>query len=129
MEVIRREAIDADDASGGRSRSGSGSGSARPTPNTIEDARRGVKNARKDTHWRRRRHRHARPAHRTARGADESSSPADDLIVVEDDREPDAARTARDQLGTCEFSRKQAPDEGLPVVVVDEEIYRLLPRS
>ena len=32
-----------------------------------------------------------------------------------------------DALGECEFSRKRAPDEGLPVVVVDEEIYRLLP--
>jgi hypothetical protein len=25
------------------------------------------------------------------------------------------------------FSRRQAPDEGLPVVVVDEEIYRRVP--
>ena len=32
-----------------------------------------------------------------------------------------------DALGECEFSRFRAPDEGLPVVVVDEEIYRLLP--
>ena len=32
-----------------------------------------------------------------------------------------------DKLGECEFSRFRAPDEGLPVVVVDEEIYRLLP--
>ena len=32
-----------------------------------------------------------------------------------------------DQTGTCPFSRRQAPDEGLPVVVVDEEIYRRLP--
>jgi hypothetical protein len=27
----------------------------------------------------------------------------------------------------CEFNRKHRPDEGLPVVTVDEEIYRLLP--
>ena len=32
-----------------------------------------------------------------------------------------------DRLGKCEFSARQAPDEGLPIVVVDEEIYRLLP--
>lgn len=32
-----------------------------------------------------------------------------------------------DTLGRCPFSRAQAPKEGLPVVVVDEEIYRLLP--
>ena len=30
-------------------------------------------------------------------------------------------------LGNCPFSRKQAPDEGIPIVVVDEEIYRRLP--
>ena len=29
-----------------------------------------------------------------------------------------------DALGDCPFSRKKAPKEGLPVVVVDEEIYR-----
>ena len=32
-----------------------------------------------------------------------------------------------DQYGNCPFSKRQAPDEGLPVVVVDEEIYRRLP--
>ncbi len=32
-----------------------------------------------------------------------------------------------DSTGTCEFSRKQAPEDGLPVVVVDEEIYRRPP--
>ncbi len=32
-----------------------------------------------------------------------------------------------DSLGRCLFSQRQAPDEGLPVVVVDEEIYRRLP--
>ena len=32
-----------------------------------------------------------------------------------------------DSMGECEFSRLRAPDEGLPIVVVDEEIYRLLP--
>lgn len=32
-----------------------------------------------------------------------------------------------DQTGQCIFSKRHAPDEGLPVVVVDEEIYRRLP--
>ena len=32
-----------------------------------------------------------------------------------------------DILGHCPFSRKQSKSEGLPVVVVDEEIYRRLP--
>ena len=32
-----------------------------------------------------------------------------------------------DPYGQCPFSNAQSPDEGLPVLVVDEEIYRLLP--
>lgn len=32
-----------------------------------------------------------------------------------------------DKKGRCEFSRAKSPGEGLPVVVVDEELYRLLP--
>ena len=32
-----------------------------------------------------------------------------------------------DPLGQCPFSRKQSPEEGLPILVVDEEIYRRLP--
>ncbi|HZC05679.1 MAG TPA: DISARM system helicase DrmA, partial [Ktedonobacterales bacterium] len=32
-----------------------------------------------------------------------------------------------DPLGQCPFSERQAPGEGLPVLVVDEEIYRRLP--
>src|SRR5829696_6401417 len=32
-----------------------------------------------------------------------------------------------DSMGTCAFSKRQSPDEGLPIVVVDEEIYRRLP--
>jgi len=34
-----------------------------------------------------------------------------------------------DPMGTCAFSKRQSPDEGLPIVVVDEEIYRRLPTS
>jgi hypothetical protein len=32
-----------------------------------------------------------------------------------------------DKFGQCLFSHRQAPEEGLPVVVVDEEVYRRLP--
>jgi len=32
-----------------------------------------------------------------------------------------------DPMGNCPFSKRQSPDEGLPIVVVDEEIYRRLP--
>ncbi len=32
-----------------------------------------------------------------------------------------------DSLGQCAFTERNSPGEGLPVVVVDEEIYRLLP--
>lgn len=32
-----------------------------------------------------------------------------------------------DEMGRCPFSKRQSPDEGIPMVVVDEEIYRRLP--
>lgn len=32
-----------------------------------------------------------------------------------------------DRMGNCPFSKRNAPDEGIPLVVVDEEIYRRLP--
>jgi len=51
-------------------------------------------------------------------------------IRVEAGKAGDRRRTLTfcgDVLGLCPFSEKQAPDEGLPVLVVDEEIYRLLP--
>ncbi|MCW5853844.1 MAG: helicase, partial [Anaerolineae bacterium] len=32
-----------------------------------------------------------------------------------------------DAAGECPFSRRQSPDEGIPALVVDEEIYRRLP--
>jgi hypothetical protein len=32
-----------------------------------------------------------------------------------------------DSLGHCPFSKRESPEEGLPIVVVDEEIYRRLP--
>lgn len=50
-----------------------------------------------------------------------------DIIVK---KYPKASRTlifCSDSSGCCPFTQRQAPREGLPVVVVDEEIYRLLP--
>jgi Helicase conserved C-terminal domain len=44
--------------------------------------------------------------------------------------DPDRGRTllfCGDALGRCPFTERQRPGEGLPVVVVDEEVYRLLP--
>ena len=35
--------------------------------------------------------------------------------------------TCSDTSGQCPFTPRNSPDEGLPVVVVDEEVYRLLP--
>ena len=32
-----------------------------------------------------------------------------------------------DKLGGCRFTRRQAPGEGLPVITVDDEIYRFVP--
>jgi hypothetical protein len=48
------------------------------------------------------------------------------------DIEVDTARdrtllTCSDVSGQCPFTPRNSPDEGLPVVVVDEEVYRLLP--
>lgn len=44
--------------------------------------------------------------------------------------DPDRWRTlvfCGDDLGRCDFTERHSPAEGLPVVTVDEEIYRLLP--
>jgi Helicase conserved C-terminal domain len=54
--------------------------------------------------------------------------PGKDITVVK--YAEGACRTlvyCRPKSGQCKFSRKEAPDEGLPVMVVDEEIYRRLP--
>jgi hypothetical protein len=54
--------------------------------------------------------------------------PGNDIVV--ETLEQGRGRTFQycsDKYGTCPFSRKQARDEGLPIVVVDEEIYRRLP--
>ncbi|ETA05632.1 hypothetical protein V525_17280 [Gordonia alkanivorans CGMCC 6845] len=44
-----------------------------------------------------------------------------------DDRRRRVLTHCPDPDGNCPFSRRQSPDEGLPVLTVDEEIYRLTP--
>lgn len=54
-------------------------------------------------------------------------NPGRDITV---EKYPGAARTfiyCSDKYGRCEFSKAQYPELGLPVVVVDEEIYRRPP--
>ncbi|MDH6291896.1 DISARM system helicase DrmA [Rhodococcus opacus] len=47
--------------------------------------------------------------------------------VSTDDRRRRVLTHCPDPEGGCPFSRRQAPDEGLPVLTVDEEVYRLTP--
>jgi len=44
-----------------------------------------------------------------------------------DDRRRRTLLFCPDPEGDCPFSQRQSPDEGLPVLTVDEEIYRLTP--
>src|SRR5258708_4291838 len=124
MEVVRREAFAAGDPKWGVEpfRIGLWVG-ARATPNTTQDSEEAIRNAHKDT-W------------SGAGGGTPHQLPncpwcgskidaGRDLIV-----DKVFERTlvyCSDALGGCEFSRRRANREGLPVVVVDEEIYRLLP--
>jgi hypothetical protein len=124
MEVVRREGFAAGDPKWGVEpfRIGLWVG-ARATPNTTQDSEEAIKNAHKDT-W------------SGAGGGTPHQLPncpwcgskidaGRDLIV-----DKGLERTlvyCSDALGGCEFSRRRANREGLPVAVVDEEIYRLLP--
>lgn len=124
MEIIRREALAEGNPRWGIEpfRIGLWVG-ARATPNTTADSVAAIKEAHKDT-W-------SRGGSGTPQqltncpwcGA--TINPGSDLVV-----DVDLERTltyCSDKLGRCEFSRKRALREGLPVVVVDEEIYKLLP--
>lgn len=127
MEVIRREAQAKGDKRWGEVpfRIGLWVGQ-RATPNTTADAQQAIQNAR-GNQWRQL---------GTGTPAQLSScpwcgseiQPGRDVIVK---TSPNYfGRTysfCSDALGRCEFTPSKAPDEGLPVVVVDEEIYRLLP--
>lgn len=53
-------------------------------------------------------------------------------IRPRDDIKADAERRriltyCGDSMGRCDFSRSRSPEEGLPVCIVDEDVYRLLP--
>ena len=123
MEVIRRGAIKEGEPKWGVEpfRIGLWVG-ARATPNTTADSATAIREARKDT-WSRGT---GTPYQLTnCPWCGSRIEPGRDLIV-----DADLQRTityCSDRLGECPFSRRQATREGLPVVVVDEEIYKLLP--
>ena len=127
MEVIRRERLEGGDDSLGSSpfRIGLWVG-RRATPNTTAQSERLISQARDDDNW---------------RGGQGVGSPAQltscpwcgSPLSTGADYEvnKDLNRTlafCSNKIGRrCPFTRMMAPDEGLPIVVVDEEIYKLLP--
>jgi hypothetical protein len=124
MEVIRRKALQGGDPKWGLEplRIGLWVG-ARATPNSTSDSDAAIKEAHKDV-WNR--GGGGTPYQLTnCPWCGSKIEPGRDLVV-----DKDLERTityCSDSLGRCPFSRKQANREGLPVVVVDEEIYKLLP--
>ncbi len=129
-ESIRREAIEREDSRWGRTPFRIGLWVGRnSTPNTTEQSAEAIK--RDHGHYNR----------STAVGG--SGTPAQLTncpwcgLVIDPGKDIKVESFAKgrcrtliycsDPLGQCLFSRKRSPDEGLPVLVVDEEIYRLLP--
>jgi Helicase conserved C-terminal domain len=124
-ELLRREALEAGDERLGHTpfRVGLWVGRA-ATPNKTADADAWVRQRRGAATW----------------WAGQGSSPAqltscpwcgspikpEQHITVDTDRGR-TVLSCGDPLGTCPFTARRSPGEGLPVVVVDEEVYRLLP--
>ena len=122
-ESIRREALENGDPRWGENpfRIGLWVGS-RVTPNTTQSSYEAVRQAHGETYQRR-----SGSPYQLVNcpwcGTD--INPGRDLEV--ETFKAGRSRTIQycgDRLGRCLFSRKQAPGEGLPVLVVDEEIYR-----
>lgn len=97
------------------------------TPNRTEDARQAIENA-KGNSWKST----GTGTPHQLRNCPWCGAPIDIKAGDLECREApsDVGRTftfCSDKLGQCEFTRAKAPGEGIPVVVVDEEIYKLLP--
>jgi len=128
MEVIRRDALEAGDARWGTEpfRIGLWVGN-RATPGRVADAEEAIKQSKGDV-WNAGRGR-GTPAQLTAcPWSGHEILPGRDIEVRR--FRGDIGRTltyCSDPLGSCPFSRKRAPGEGLPVLVVDQEIYHRLP--
>ena len=131
-EHIRRQALDAGDPRWGENPYRIGLWVGRSvTPNTTEQSHEAVQQAHGDTF-----HKPGSAGARTGSPfqlvscpwCGSSIEPGRDLVVEK--YESGRGRTLHycgDRLGRCLFSRSRSPKEGLPVVVVDEEIYRNLP--
>jgi hypothetical protein len=121
-EVIRRELVAAGDTRWGETpfRIGMWVGSA-VTPNHSKVAQKAIEEL------------HGIGGGRAGRSANPVqivSCPWCGLPELEARSDSDRWRTlvfCKDPFGACDFSGKRSPNEGIPVVTVDEEIYRLLP--
>jgi hypothetical protein len=127
MEVIRREAAAKGDHRWGATpfRIGLWVGQ-RATPNTTEDAAQAIQNASGNQYRQLGTGTPAQLGSCPWCGAE--IRPGRDVVVRMAPR--GFGRTlsfCSDSLGRCDFTPAKAPHEGLPIVVVDEEIYRLLP--
>jgi hypothetical protein len=124
-ELIRREAIAAGETRWGDVpfRIGMWVGGS-VTPNYSKDADRAIEKAR-ETGGRRTGSAPSPLQLRTCPWCGARINPSRHL-----DSDPELRRTyvfCGDDFGICPFSHAQSPGEGIPVLTVDEEIYRLLP--